>query len=76
MNTDRIEYHKLDLGLAYAGLAPKVSEAWAYLRCGDIEKAKRVLESAQAMIDSVSTPGASIHQVASRPPQVESWKRL
>lgn len=56
----RIEYHKPDLTLAYSALAPKVSEAWALLRCGNIEEAKKAMESAQAVIDTAAMTSAPI----------------
>jgi hypothetical protein len=59
----RIEYHKPDLGLAYSALAPKVSEAWAFLRCGKIDEAKKAMAGAQAVIDAAAMQSATIELV-------------
>ena len=59
----RIEYHKPDLTLAYSVLAPKVSEAWAFLRCGNIEEAKKAMASAQSVIDTAAMTSATIEIV-------------
>ena len=63
LDGSRIEYHKPDLSLAYSALAPKVSEAWAFLRCGKIEEASEVLDGAQSVIDAVSRTSATIELV-------------
>ncbi len=60
----RIEYHRPDLALAYATLAPKVSEAWAYLRCGDTDAAKAAVEAAQAVIDATAAAVTTIEMVS------------
>ena len=49
-----IEYRPPDLGLAYTTLAPKVTEALAFLQCGEIELAAMSLKAAKEIIDNTT----------------------
>lgn len=56
----RIEYHKPDLTLAYAALAPLVTEALAYYECDSREHGRDALRRAKAVIDRAATTVVSI----------------
>lgn len=56
----RVEYHKPDMGLAYAVLAPLVTEALAYLDAGNEKKGMAALRRAREVIDSAGLAMATI----------------
>lgn len=60
LDPPRIEYHKPDLGLAYSVLAPKVAEAWAFLKAGKIPAATKALDEAKEVVDVAAMQAASI----------------
>lgn len=47
----RIEYAPIDLALAYASIAPLVTEAYAYFKSGKRNEAEEAIEKARAKIE-------------------------
>lgn len=47
---NRMEYHPPDMGLAYSHLAPLVTEAYAFMTCGDRDKCDESLKRAREVI--------------------------
>lgn len=56
----RVEYRPPDLGLAYSVLAPIVSEAWAFMQCGQPLKAKQALKRAMKVIDMAGVTSVTL----------------
>jgi hypothetical protein len=54
IDNESIEFCKPDLALAYAIIAPKVSEAYALIHCDKIDEAKAVLNSAMAEMEKTT----------------------
>ena len=51
---DRAEYHKPDIAVAYARLAPLVAEARLHLKHGDIDEADKSLDAAREVMDQLT----------------------
>ena len=48
-----VEFIPPNLGLAYSQIAPLVAEAFAFLQCGDTEKAMASLGRARGIVEQV-----------------------
>lgn len=66
-NDNRVEYHPPDMALAYSQLAPFVSEAFAYLDCGETDKCFDVLRRAKNVVDLAGIWALTVHGPPNNP---------
>jgi len=59
----RVEYLEPNLGLAYSALAPHVCEAYAFLKCGNLEAAATSLRFARQLIHTASLTAVHLQVV-------------
>lgn len=59
----RIEYHQPDLTLAYATVAPLITEAHAMFECGEPDKARETIAKARGLVEAVTMTSVTIETV-------------
>jgi hypothetical protein len=70
LGSARVEYLEPDLGLAYSALAPHVCEAYAFLKCGNLDAAATSLRFAREIIHTASLTAVHL-QVVNETEEIE-----